>query len=163
MVLCLLVGFIFVLHYLQKMNMTETTQEQKHITGKLVHKKNKTCTDAFLCTFLDSHSLTGLQIAAVSNCLIPWLQVVTTSTWYCQALSQLLLSLVKASPRLLLFSPFFLTGLKNLWCGLETSIFFLWYETGVGTVARPHSLCSSHRSKTHLFPKAHHGQILKGI
>lgn len=30
------------------------------------------------------------------------------------------------------------------------------------TVARPHSLCSSHRPKIYLFPKAHHGQILTG-
>lgn len=81
-----------------------------------------------------------LEITAVSNFLTPWLQVVTTAN---------------CSHHIHLILP----GTPTVTAGPAQG-----FPNGValGTVARPHSLCSSHRPKIHLFPKAHHGQILTG-
>lgn len=64
-----MVGFYFVFDYLQKMNITETTQEQKHTTGKLLLENNKTCSrtlNAQIHSSVSSHSQSNTVILSLN-------------------------------------------------------------------------------------------------
>lgn len=89
---------------------------------------------------------------------LPWTQSVTHSLTRNKSSKKLSYSMAPAGHNSQLQSPHPLGTARHShsYCWAWSRLPQWW------TVARPHSLCSSHRPKIYLFPKAHHGQILTG-